>query len=230
MKNLNTAIIDTMNTTNIAAIINTSTNNLNGKVERGLLMENLHRLAWSDLCLMAKEADVSLALKKGESRTTIEDRIADAVIAKVEGIEPETKPETKKEENSLTTATTAVKKAVLVAWGDDTFVKKDGDFVAREKGDGYALFFRATIGQHKGTIISTKNMVERATVRGICQGLNKKGLNSAVVNKYIRRAVSIMMDSGYCHVYQGKKDWFVHMNNQELKKFWEDYKEVKTSK
>ena len=126
--------------------------------------------------------------------------------------------------------TESVKRGVLLSWGDATFIEKDGGIVARGKADGYALFFRATIGSFKGSVISLKNRLEKATVQGLCEGLNKKGLNNSVVDKYVRRAVEIMAENGYCHICQGKNDWFVHMDNQELKKFWEDYKEVKTSK
>ena len=131
---------------------------------------------------------------------------------------------------STNALTDSVKKAVLIAWGNATFVEKDGGIVARGKADGYALFFRATIGTHKGSVISLKDRLTKATIRGLCEGLNKKGLNNSVVDKYVRRAVEVMAENGYCHICQGKNDWFVHMDNQELKKFWEDYKEVKTSK
>ena len=137
---------------------------------------------------------------------------------------------------TVTTETTAnpltdsVKKGVLIAWGDATFIEKDGSFVTRGKGDGYALFFRATAGTYKGTVISLKDKMVKASIKGICEGLNKKGLSDSVVDKYVRRAVQIMVDNKYCHVCQTRKDWYVHMDNQELKKFWEDYKEVKTSK
>ena len=240
--------------TNLNTIIN------NANIDTNALMKALHEMPWSDIRSMAKKMGVSLTLKKGESRRIVEGRIADAIIATTAAVnttetaatvetttvnettattetatvnETVTTAETTETVTTETTAnplTDSVKKGVLIAWGDATFIEKDGSFVTRGKGDGYALFFRATAGTYKGTVISLKDKMVKASIKGICEGLNKKGLSDSVVDKYVRRAVQIMVDNKYCHVCQTRKDWYVHMDNQELKKFWEDYKEVKTSK
>ena len=222
--------------TNLNTIIN------NANIDTNALMKALHEMPWSDIRSMAKKMGVSLTLKKGESRRIVEGRIADAIIATTAAVnttETAATVETTTVNETVTTAETtntaanaltdSVKKGVLIAWGDATFIEKDG-FVARGKGDGYSLFFRATVGPFKGSVISLKNRLEKATVQGLCEGLGKTGLNTAIVDKYVRRAVEVMVEAGYCHICQSKKDWYVHMTDQELAKFWKDYKEVKTSK
>ena len=223
-----------MNTT---TIINAA--NINANIDIDNLMQVLHEMPWNDIRVMAKKMGVSLTLKKGESRRIVEGRIADAIIAttvpaapvaETAATETTNTSETMTATNNANALTESVKKAVLISWGDATFIEKDGSFVARGKGNGYALFFRATAGTYKGTVISLKDKMVKASIGGICEGLNKKGLSDSVVDKYVRRAVQIMADNGYCHVCQTRKDWYVHMSDKELAKFYKDYKEVKTPK
>lgn len=204
---------------NLNNIITASTNNLNGAIIDGLLRENLHNVSWDELRFIAKEAEVSLTMEKGESRRTIEDRVADAVITATATVPAETTTPTdvpvifKKNEKKIIFA-------LVDTWTAQTLSNSK-----------YKLFFMGK-GKWANTYISSDKRVLAATAKTISRVFPKAKVDYDLVLK----AYTLMERAGLCHIVEDKNDdgnvihRHIHMSIEEAKKLKNGYVFLKNYK